>query len=140
MLAGGEIAKRVRPRAEIVIGVGKIGLGADDPDLELSAAPALADAGIENGRLFARVRAHDQKRVGLFDTGNGRIEDVGGAPRLATEGVAALNREIDGAAFRKQLLQRKHLLDRGEIARDRSDPLAVDATCFRRDGRERLGP
>ena len=29
MLAGGEVAERIRARAEIVVGVGEVGLGAD---------------------------------------------------------------------------------------------------------------
>ena len=138
MLAGGEIAERVRARAEIIVAVGQIGLGADHADLELAAAPALADARVENGRFLARVRAHDQQRVRLLDAGDGRIENVGGAAGLGIEGVAALHREIDRAALRQQILQREHLLDRGEIAGDGADPLAVDAVGLGGDRGERL--
>jgi hypothetical protein len=50
MLAGGEFAERVGARAEIVVRIGEIGPGADQTDFELAAAPALADARVENGR------------------------------------------------------------------------------------------
>ena len=140
VLAGGEITERLRARAEIVVAVGEIGLGADHADLELARAPALADAGVENGGFLARVRAHDQQRVGLLDAGDAGIEDIGGAAGLGVEGVAALGGKIGRAAFRQQFLQREHLFDRGEIAGDGADPLAVDAAGLGRDGAERLGP
>jgi hypothetical protein len=60
--------------------------------------------------LPARVRAHDQERVGLLDAGDGRIENVGGATGFGVEGIAALDREVDGAVLPQQLLQREHLL------------------------------
>ena len=140
MLAGREFAERVRAGADIVIVVGQIGLGADHADLELAGAPALADARVENGGFLARVRADDQQRIGLLDAGDGRIEDVGGAAGLRVEGVAALHGKIGRAEFRQQFLQREHLLDRGEIAGDGADPLAVDAADLGGDCRERLGP
>src|SRR5579859_1723728 len=104
MLAGGEIAERIRAGAEMVARVGQIGLGADHTDLELARAPALANARVENGSFLARVRTHDQKRVGLVDAGNRRIENIGGASGAGIEPVAALYREIDRAVFRQQLL------------------------------------
>ena len=140
MLAGGEFAERIGARAEIVIRVGEIGPDADQTDLELAAAPALADARVENGGLPARVRAHDQERVGLLDAGDGRIENVGGAAGFGVEGIAALDRKVYGAVPPLQLLQREHLLHRGEIARDGADPLAVAAGYFRRNRIERLVP
>src|SRR5436309_15825793 len=97
MLAGGEFAERIGARAEIVVRVGEIGLGADQTDLELAAAPALADARIENGGLPARVRAHDQERVGPLDAGDGRIANVGAATGFGVEGIAAPARMRDGA-------------------------------------------
>src|ERR1700731_2182698 len=103
MLADREFAQRIRARAEIVVTVGEIGLGADQADLELAAAPALADARVENGSLLARIRAHDQKRISLLDAGNGRIENVGGATVLRIEGLAALHREIDRAKLGEQV-------------------------------------
>ena len=120
--------------------IDQIGLGADDADLELAGAPALADARIENGGFLARVRTHDQKRVGLIDAGNGRIEDVGRATRLGIESVAALHGEIDRAELRQKLLQREHLLDRGEIAGDGANPFAVGARHLSCDGRKGLLP
>ena len=103
-------------------------------------APALEDARIEHGGLMARVRAHDQQRVGLVDSGDAGIEDVGRAAGLGIEGLAALDREIDRAAPCQQVLEREHLLDRGKISGDGADPLAVDAAGLRRDRLERIGP
>src|SRR5207302_7886420 len=109
MLAGGKLAERIRAPAEIVVAVSELGLGADEADLELTGAPALADTRVENGGLLARVRTDDQQCVGLLDAGDGRIEDIGGATDLGIESVAALDREIDRAKFDHQLLQREHL-------------------------------
>src|ERR1700720_1893125 len=88
MLASRKIAERIGAGAEIVVSVSEVGLGADYADLELARAPALADARVEDGGFLARVRADDQKRVGLLDAGDGRIEDIGGAAGLRIEGVA----------------------------------------------------
>src|SRR5216683_5031236 len=65
MLADGESAERIRPRTEMVVLIGKVGLGADHTNLELTAAPAFADTRVENGGLLARVRAQDRKSTRL---------------------------------------------------------------------------
>src|SRR6478609_4207767 len=86
-LAGGEFAERVGARAEIIVGVSEVGPVTDHTDLELAAAPALANARVENGGFLARIRAHNQQRVGLLDPGDSRIEYVAGAAGLRVEGV-----------------------------------------------------
>src|SRR6478609_2099425 len=140
MLAGGKVAERIGTGAEMIVRIGQIGLGADHADLELAGAPALADARVEDSGFLARVRTHDQKYVRLLDPGDRWIEDPGRPPRIGVEGIAALHRQVGGAAFGQQLLQRKHLFDRGDVARYRADPLAVDAAGFRCDRGKRLSP
>src|SRR5438552_13203400 len=96
MLARGEIGKGIRAGADMFVAVGHIGLGADQADFELAGEPALADARVEDSRLTPRVRADDQKRVGLINAGNGRVEDIGGAAGLEVESITA----VDGEAGR----------------------------------------
>ncbi len=135
MLAGSEFTERIRARAEIVVIVSEIGLGADQADLELAGAPALADTRVEDGGFLARVGTDDQQRIGLLDPGNGRIEDPGRPSRLGVKGVAALHRQIAGTVLAQEIPKREHLLDRGEITGDGPDPLAVahpDLGCDRR--------
>ena len=50
-----DFGQRLRPCAEIIIVISKIGFLADQADREISHAPALADPRIEDGRLAARV-------------------------------------------------------------------------------------
>ena len=130
MLAGGEIAERIGARAEIVVRISEVGLGAVHANLERTGPPALADARVQYGGFLARVRADDQQRVGLVDAGDGRIEDVGGSAGLRIEGGARLGHQIDRATFRQQFLERKHLFHSGEVSSDGADPLAVDAAVF----------
>src|SRR6185437_12311793 len=49
------------------------------------------------------------------------------------EGIPTLHRQIARAAIGKQLLQREHLLDTGEITGDGADALAIDAGHPRRN-------
>jgi hypothetical protein len=93
-LAASKVAQRIRTGADVIIIIGEIGLGADHADLELTGAPALADARVENRGFLARVGADDQQRIGLVDADNGRVEDIGRATRLGIEGVSALHGEI----------------------------------------------
>ena len=67
-------ARRFRARAEIVVGVGEIGLFAIDADQDIALEIALADAGIEHRRFSPRVRADQHDRVGLVDPRDRGIE------------------------------------------------------------------
>ena len=140
MLTRGQIAQRVRTRTEIIVAVGQVGLGANHTNLQLAAPPALADARVENGCLLARVRANDKKRVRLFNPRDAWIKYVGGATGLWLKRVAALHRQVDRAVLRQQILQCKHLLDRGEIARDSSNPFAVGKSGLCGNSGERFAP
>src|SRR5687768_6920178 len=140
MLAAGEVSERIRAGAEIVVIVGEIGLAADHADLELSRAPALANARVENSGFLARIGPDDQQRVGLFDPRNGRIEDVARTSELRIEGVAALHRQIAAAVLAHEPLEREHLFDRGEIPGDSAHPLAVGHPDLGGDGCESLRP
>ena len=122
MPAGGDIGQRLRPGAEIVIGVGEIGLLADQADRKIARAPALADAGVEHGRFPARIGADDEQRVGLLDAGDGGVEEVGRpAPGRIERGAILAAVDVGDAEPRHQILEREHLLDRGEIAGDGAD-------------------
>src|SRR3974390_2826405 len=80
--AAAEIGEALGPGADIAVGISQIGLLSDQPDREIAGAPALADARVEDRRLAARIGADDQQRIGLVDTGDGRIEQVArSAPR-----------------------------------------------------------
>src|SRR4051794_3368475 len=140
MFSSRQGAQGFRTRAEMIVAVSQVDLGADHADLELAAAPAFADARVQNGSLLARVRADDKKRVGLFNAGNGRIENVSGTTGFGPEGIAALHRKIDRAVPGQQILERKHFLYGGEIAGDRADPLAVAKSDLGGDNGKRLGP
>src|SRR5690606_39322619 len=56
-----------------------LGRLADDPDRQAGGAPHLADAGVEDGRLEARVGTDQQDRVGLFYSGDRGVEQPGPA-------------------------------------------------------------
>src|SRR5207248_2585947 len=70
----GDGAKRLGSGAEIIVGVGQFGFWTEDANREVSGAPALADARIEDRGFLARVGADDQERIGTVDAGNSRIE------------------------------------------------------------------
>ena len=119
-----ELGERVRAGAEIVVAVSQIDALADDADLEIAAQPALADAGVQDRGLAARVRADQQQRIRLLDPGDAGIEHVGGAAERRIEFRAVLAAiEIGTAERGDERLQREHLLDGGEIAGDRADAL-----------------
>ena len=66
--------------AEIGVGIGEIGLLADHADRSgIALEEALADARIQHRRFLARIGADQHDRVGLFDAGNGRVEQIAGA-------------------------------------------------------------
>lgn len=71
-----QILQRVGTAAEVIIAVAQFARLADHADRELAAAPALADAGVEDGGLEARIGADDQQRIGLVDARYGRVEQV----------------------------------------------------------------
>ena len=79
-----ERRERLGPGAEIGVIVGEIGLLADHTDLELAAAPALADARVQNRRLLSRIGADDHQPVGLVDAGDRRVEKIA---RAAERGI-----------------------------------------------------
>ena len=51
---------------------------ADDGDWKIAHQEALADAGVEHGGFPAWIGPNQQQGVGLFDPGNGRIENITG--------------------------------------------------------------
>ena len=83
---------------------------------------------LSTGRLAARVRADDQQRVGALDAGDGGVEQIGRPAPVRIERRAVLaGIEVLAAEPRHQVLQREHLLDRGEVAGDGADPVGLAA-------------
>ena len=90
-LAGRELAERLRPGAEIVVGIGQVDAARRSAPIgKLPGAPALADARVEHRRFLARIGADDQQRVGLLDAGDGRVEQVARAAERRIERRAVL--------------------------------------------------
>ena len=124
--AGRDVGQRLRPGAEIVVGIGEVGPLADQADREAAHAPALADAGVEHGRFPARIGADEQQRIGLLDAGDGGVEQIARpAPARIERGAVLPAVEIGDAEPRHQVLEREDFLDRGEIADDGADALGV---------------
>ena len=68
--------------------------------------------------------ADDQDRVGLLDAGDGRVEQIGGAAEPGRQRRAVLPAiDVRRAERTPSALQREHLLDGREIARDGADAL-----------------
>ena len=141
MVAVDEILQRIRTGAEIFVVVAHFAGFADHTDRETAAAPALADAGVENGGFKARVGADDEERVCFFDALNGRVEEVACAAerRIKCRPILATV-EVLGTERLYQFGQSVHFFDRGEVAGNRADLLAGRASHCRLDGAEGFGP
>src|SRR5262249_39794132 len=119
----------------------QIGALADEPDLEPGATPPLANARIEYRCFLARIGANDDQPVGVVDPRNGGIEQVAGASPFGIKRRAVLPAiEIDRAQPPHKVFEGEHVLDGGEIARNRADPLALGNLELRRDGMKRFAP
>src|SRR5262245_13229789 len=82
----------VRTGTRIVVVVSEIDLLADDTERELPHTPTLADSGIEDRGVLARIGADDHDRVGIIDASNRRIEEIAGAAELGMQYAAILPR------------------------------------------------
>ena len=141
MRAARDIRQRLRPRAEIVVGIGEIDPLADHADRDGAAAPALADAAVEHGRFPPRIAADNQQCIGFLDAGNGRVEEVARPPPFGIErGTILAAVEIGDSEPRHQILERESLLDRGKITDDGADAGRVGLLDFRGDGVECIPP
>ena len=124
VLPGRDLGQRLGAGAEILVRIGQVGPLADQPDREIAHAPALADAGVEHRRFPARIGADDEQRVGLLDAGDGGVEQIARPAPARIERRAVLPAiDVRDAEPRHQVLEREHLLDRGEIAGDGADAL-----------------
>ena len=122
MTAGGNFGQGLRSSAKVFIRIGQVAALANQANGKAPHAPSLADAGIQDGTLAAGIAANEKKRIGLIDTGNTGIEQVGCPSRSGVQRAAILAAiEIDHAEAGEQILKRINLLDRGEIARDAAD-------------------
>ena len=133
--------QRLRPGAEIVVRISEVGPLADEADGESRHSPALADAGVDDGRFAARIGADEQQRIGLLDPGNAGVEEIRRPPPFRVErGTVLPAVEIDDAQPRHQILQRKDFLDRGKIADDGADALGIRTFDLGCDGVEGVAP
>ena len=66
-----DLSERLRPRAEMIVVIGQIGLLADEAHLHAAFQPAFSDARVEHGGLAARVRSDDEYGVRLVDARDG---------------------------------------------------------------------
>ena len=143
MRAVGDLGERLGARAEIVIGISEIDLGADQADgnFRLGLTGPLENAGVEHRRFEARIGADQQNCIGLVDTFDGRVEQIDRAALRRIEFRAVLAAIDIGRAERVgEQLQREHLLGGGEVAGNRRKAGAVEALQFFGDDAERLVP
>ena len=89
VVAAGELGEALRAGAELDHRVGQVRDRADPADREAALAPALAQPGVDQRGLEARVGADQQADVGLLDAGDGGVEEVAAA-RLGRELRAVL--------------------------------------------------
>ncbi len=69
----GQLGQGHRPRTEIGIVECQIGLLADQGDLGLAAQPGLAQAGVQQRGLCARIGSDDQDGIGVGECGGNRL-------------------------------------------------------------------
>ena len=125
----------------MIIRVGQVDLLADQADLEVALAPALADAGVEHRRLAARIGADDEHGVGTIDAGDGRVENIRRPAEAGIElGAILAAIEVGRAERRHERPQGEHLLDRGEVAGNRSDALRLRRLHLAGNGGEGFAP
>ena len=74
---------------EVVEVIGQVGGLADEADLQSPGQPAAAQAGVQDRRLETGVGSHQEDRVGLFQPGDGGVEQPG-LPRPRPQGHAVL--------------------------------------------------
>jgi hypothetical protein len=121
-MARDEVGERFRTGTEIGRRIPQIRLLADHADRQAAHAPRLANAGIDERRLEARIGADDEDGVGCLDAFDRRVEQVRGAAERRIEGSAILPAvDIRRAERCHQQLQRIDFLDAGQVAGDRAD-------------------
>ena len=129
MRAVGDLGERLGAGAEIIVGIGQVGILTDEPNgyFALSLTPALKDARIQHGRLMARIGADEKDRIGLVDAGDGGVEEIGRPSKRGIECRAILAAiDIRRAELLGEQLQREHLLRGGQIAGDGGKARAVE--------------
>ena len=74
-----KLRQTLRPGAEVIIVISKVGLLADQAEQHIALEETLADAGVEHGCFAPRIDADQHDGVGVVDAGDGRIEQIAGA-------------------------------------------------------------
>ena len=74
VLAVDKLRQRLRPGTDKFGVISQIGWLTDCGNGEVTGQPALADTRVQHRSFKTRVCANQQKRIGIFDTGNAGIE------------------------------------------------------------------
>ena len=136
----GDLRQGLRPGAQMLVLVGQVQLRPDHADLHAALQEALADAGVDDRRLLARIAADDQDGVGLIDPGDARVEQIARAlPRIDHRAILAAI-DVRRAERAHQFLEREHGLDVSVIAGDGGDAVPGHTLETLGDGAERLVP
>ena len=135
-----QFAQRLRTRAEVAVFIGQIGLFADQSDLGLAGQPRLAQAGVQQRRLGARIGADDQHGVGVLDPRQTRVEQPA-LPRTVTQGRTVLAAVGVGRAQGAEQVQRRlHRFRVLQVAGDDADPVGRSRLQLAGHGVQRLVP
>ena len=137
--AVGDRLQRVDAGAELLDRIGQIDRRTDIGDLQRAGQPCLADARIQHRRFPARIAADQQDRIRRFDTGDGRVEQIGLARTAELRAVLAAI-QIGDAERRHQILERLDLFGGGQIADDGGHLLRLGRRHARGDRGERFAP
>ncbi len=122
-------------------GIGQVGALANDADMDVAGQVALADAAVQHRRLKARVGADQHDGVGLFDAGNGGVEQVTGATTCLAQRIAGLAAvQVPYLKFFHQGLEGKHFLDGAQIADKSGGAVRTGSLQLRHDEGEGLVP
>ena len=140
MAAAGDPFQDFDAIAQMVVFVGQIVPRPNDADGEISLDPALSDPGVQNRGLAPGIGADQQARIGVFDAGDGGIEQVAHAAGRVQPGAVLAAIGMGRAQHRHQVLQRHHRFTVREIAGDGGDAVALDALEAFANGGEGLGP
>ena len=140
VLARGDRAQGLRPRAQILDVVGQIGRRPDSADPEAATHETLAQARVDHRGFPTRVGADQQAGVGPLDAGNRGVEEIGRARRARQLGAVLPALQVRRAQPRHQVLEREHGLGVAEVAGQGRDLLALERLEAIGDDLEGFGP
>src|SRR5262249_15984246 len=141
VLAIGDVSQSLRPRAQVLVRVGKVRPLADQANGQSALTPTLADADVEHRGLEPRIGADQEDGVCPLYPGDGRIEEVAGAAKWRVElGAVLAAVDVSRAQTPEQVGKRGHLLGAREISGDGADALRPRPFDFVGNDRQDLVP